>query len=469
VIFLAVCWLYACIHLDRQVLSVLAESVKSDLHLSDQQLGVLTGSAFSIAYALLGLYFGILADRIDRLVLVRTGAWIWSLSCIAAALAPGYSMLVASRGGVAVGEAIATSAAVSLMSELAGETHRARTASVFFVSAFIGGGAAAMGGGAIVEMFRNSDAIAGWRAALVAAGMPGIAGALFLNVFFRREAMRQLIQQPPPRAELIVILSLAAALVLLVQMYAAPVWSVPLCVLAALGIALWWARRLQQSDQPAYHATLGYKPFRYLVLAFAALMFVDYAAAFWFIPYAQRRFQLDAASAGAQLGGLMILGGIVGCVAGGSIADRWRKMQDSGRVWTALAAVLAEGMAILIALAQTDYVTFMAAFAVFCFASGAWTGVAAAIAFDIVPARHRGVSAAAYFFLTTILGPGLGPFLVGLGSDLLGSLRMALAWACPLVLLSAASLVRVASLGTKPATPFPIGEAQSAALARPEL
>ena len=145
-IFLGVCWLYACIHLDRQILGILAESVKSDLHLRDRQLGALTGSAFSIVYALLGLYFGNMADRSDRLRLVRVGAYVWSLSCIGAAFASDYSSLVASRAGVAVGEAIATAAAVSVIAELAGERYRARLASLFLTSAFIGAGAAALVG-----------------------------------------------------------------------------------------------------------------------------------------------------------------------------------------------------------------------------------------------------------------------------------------------------------------------------------
>jgi MFS family permease len=437
-------------------LSVLAESVKSDLILSDQQLGVLTGSAFSIAYALLGLYFGTLADHVDRLRLVRAGAWVWSFSCIGAAFAPGYSMLVASRGGVAVGEAMATSAAVSLMSELAGETHRAKVASLFFVSAFIGAGVAAIGGGAIVEYLRDSTTVAGWRAALAAAGTPGIAGAIFLGAFFRREPVDRLAraQDSASQPGLAIVLMLAAAVVLLAQMYLTPTRSVPLCVLAAFGIAVWWTRRLRRTDRSAFLATLGSRSFRYLVVAFAALMFVDYAAAFWFIPYAQRRFALNAASAGAQLGGLMIVGGIVGCIAGGWLADRWRAMQVSGRVWTALVAVLAEGAAILLALGESDYVYFIGAFAVFCLASGAWTGVAAAIAFDLVPRGHRGVSAAAYFFLTTILGPGLGPFVVGLGSDKFGSLSLALASACVLVVFSAAALLRLALLTAKLARPL---------------
>jgi MFS family permease len=445
-IFLAICWLYACIHLDRQILGILAESVKSDLHLKDQQLGVLTGSAFSIVYALLGLYFGALADRSDRLVLVRAGAWVWSLSCMAAAFAPGYPMLVASRGGVAVGEAIATAAAVSLIAELAGEKYRARAASVFLTGAFIGAGTAAIAGGAVVGLFRNVHQISGWRAALFVAGMPGILGAIYLQVFFRREFSHRSPARAPPGARAAAVLMLAALGAVAAQMSWPPGVSVPLCVLMTAAVAVWWVRRLRRTDEAAYFATLRQSPFRYLVLAFAAVMFVDTAAAFWLIPYTQRRFGLSASAAGSQLGVLMIVGGIIGCLFGGWLADRWRRFQTSGRVWTALIAVLAEGAAILLTLGQSDYTAFILAFGAFCLSSGGWAGVAAAIAFDIVPHEHRGTGTSAYFLVTTVLGPGIGPFVVGLGSDKLGSLNSALAWTCALLAIAAAALIKLGRL-----------------------
>lgn len=469
-IFLAICWLYACIHLDRQILGVLAESVKSDLHLKDQQLGVLTGSAFSIVYALLGLYFGALADRSDRLILVRTGAWVWSLSCIGAAFARGYPMLVASRAGVAVGEAIASAAAVSLIAELAGEKYRARAASLFLTSAFLGAGMASVMGGAIIGLFRNVDRIVGWRAALVAVGLPGIAGAIYLQLFQRREAGRPVVDQPRHDPRIAMVLILAALGAVAVQMRFRPVFGVPVCVLTTVVIAAWWTHRLRRGDRPAYFATWGQKPFRYLVFAFAAVTFVDYAAAFWLIPYTQRRFGLGADTVGPQLGGLMIAGGICGCMMGGWLADRWRMLHASGRVWAALIAVLGEGAAILFALGQSDYHGFIVAFAAFCLSSGGWTGVAAAIAFDVVPPEHRGTGTSIYFLLTTTLGPGLGPFLVGLGSDELGSVSAALAWSCVLVLVAVAALLQLgASLSARAAMSSLTGDARQSMSPHPSV
>lgn len=445
-IFLGLTWLYGCIHLDRQILGILAESVKSDLHLDDRQLGSLTGTAFSIVYALLGLYFGSLADRFDRLVLVRTGAWVWSLSCAGAALASNYPMLVASRAGVAVGEAIATAAAVSLISELTDERFRARGVSLFLTSAFVGAGTAAIVGGMVEGHFQGSAGVAGWRVAIAAAGLPGILGALFLSFFRRAEGVRRLPIQTGAGWGVAAVLTSTSVVAVLVQMREPPAVGVPICILMAAGAATWWALRLRRRDSSSYRATLGRKPFRYFIIAFAAVLFSDYAASFWLIPFAQRRFGMDAATLGSQMGGAIIVGGIAGCLMGGWSADRWRASRVSGRVWTALIAVLCEGSAILFAIGQTDYRAFMLAFCAFCISSGGWTGVAAAVAFDVVPAEHRGTGTAAYFLVTTILGPGLGPFVVGLGSDLLGSVGTALSWGCAVLLIAATALIRLGSL-----------------------
>jgi MFS family permease len=441
-IFAGLCWLYACIHLDRQVLGILAESVKSDLKISDAALGALTGSAFSIVYALLGLYFGRLADVADRLALVRIGASVWSLASIGAAFAPGYALLVAARAGVAAGEAIATAAAVSLMAELAGDRYRARASSLFFACGFLGAGLAAILGGAVVNYFRDSSSVVGWRAALVVAGVPGLAGAAYLCCFRGDDAQGRESTQTGSTAVTVVLVA-ASLLAVGVQMRWPPNQGVPAAVALAGSAAAFWAYRLRREQGAAFGATLGQSAFRWLLVAFAAVLFVDFAASFWLIPFAQRRFGLSAAVAGAHLGGLMIAGGIGGSALGGWIADRWRRRSAAGRVWTALTAVLAEVAAILFAIAQSDYRLFILGFSVFCLASGGWTGVAAAIGLDIVPRAHRGTGVAAYFLVTTVLGPGLGAWSAGMLANALGSVSRSLCACCAIILVAVAGFVRL--------------------------
>jgi len=180
-----------------------------------------------------------------------------------------------------------------------------------------------------------------------------------------------------------------------------------------------------------------------LLLAFAAVLFVDFAASFWLFPLAQRRFGLDAATVGAQLGGVLIAGGIAGSLVGGVIADRWRRGTPAGRVWTVLAAALAETAALMLLLAEHDYRLFLAEFAGFCLAGGGWTGVAAAIGFDIVPRAHRGIGVAAYFLVTTVFGPGLGAWAAGALADASGSITVALLVCCPVTLIALLGFVRL--------------------------
>lgn len=447
-ILAGLCWLYTCIHLNRQILAILAESVESDLRISNASLGALTGSAFSIVYALLGLYFGRIADAADRLALVKVGALIWSFASIAAAFSSDYALLVAARAGVATGEAIATAAAISLMAELAGDRYRARVSSVFFACAFLGAGLAAVLGGAVVNYFRDSPSIAGWRAALVMAGLPGVIGAAYLSCLRWKDSTDRL-TGPRSGAAVTAALLAASLLAVIAQMGWPPDRGVPAAVLLAGLAAAFWTYRLGRDDAASFRATMGQLSFRWLLLAFAAVLFVDFAASFWLIPLAQGRFRVSAAVAGAHLGGLMIVGGIAGTGMGGWIADRWRQRTAAGRVWTALIAVLTEGAAILMAVHQSDYRLFILAFAAFSLASGAWTGVAAAIGMDIVPRTHRGTGVAAYFLVTTVLGPGLGAWAAGALGDALGSVSRALSACCALILVAAAGFVRLGHLSNR--------------------
>src|SRR3546814_9769960 len=54
--------IYVCNFIDRQILSILAEDIKRDLQISDQQIGVLYGTVFAVFFSLFGIPLGRLAD-----------------------------------------------------------------------------------------------------------------------------------------------------------------------------------------------------------------------------------------------------------------------------------------------------------------------------------------------------------------------------------------------------------------------
>jgi MFS family permease len=440
-LYLGLCWVYLSLHLDRQLLAVLAESLRTDLALNDRELGTLTGSAFSIVYALLGLYFGTAADRSDRLRWIRLGACIWSASSILGAFANHYSELIAARAGVAVGEAIATPAAISLMAAVAGPRYRARAASVFFACAFAGAGGAAALGGVIANHSAGWSVHSAWRLTMIAAGLPGLLGALYLSLF--RWDSKPFLERPSEGGNIFITLWICACLAVLAQVSWRPDIGVPVAVGIAVMSAGYWIRHLRRFSQPAYEATLARPAFRWLLLAFSGAMFVDTVANFWLFPYAERHFGLRAARIGTQLGALLLAGGIVGCLTGGWLADLGRARNARLAAWVACIAVAIEGASLLFAVSAPGYQGFLLAFTALSVASGAWAAVAATLGLDLVPAEHHGTGVALYFLTTTLFGPSLGPYLIGVASDRLGSLQPPLAISAAVTVVSCFALLRL--------------------------
>ena len=61
---------YACNFMDRQILAILKPAIKQELGLSDTELGLLSGLAFTLFFATLGIPLGLWADRARRTSLV---------------------------------------------------------------------------------------------------------------------------------------------------------------------------------------------------------------------------------------------------------------------------------------------------------------------------------------------------------------------------------------------------------------
>ena len=57
---------YAVAFLDRVIMSLMVDPIRASLHVSDAQVGLLQGFAFSLVYSLLGIPLGLAADRFHR-------------------------------------------------------------------------------------------------------------------------------------------------------------------------------------------------------------------------------------------------------------------------------------------------------------------------------------------------------------------------------------------------------------------
>ena len=103
--------------IDRQIISILAQDIKRDLALDDAQIGFLYGTAFAVFYALFGIPLGRLADSWYRGRLIAIGLGMWSSMTVLSGFASNFTMLAAARIGVGIGEASASPAAYSMISD----------------------------------------------------------------------------------------------------------------------------------------------------------------------------------------------------------------------------------------------------------------------------------------------------------------------------------------------------------------
>ncbi len=153
--------------LDRQFLSVLAQPVKLDLHLSDTDLGLLTGFAFAIFYTLFGIPVAALADRFNRVRIIAAACALWSLFSAACGLATGFFSLAAARIGVGVGEAGGSPPSYSVISDYFPPEKRGAGLALYSLGVPFGTMFGAASGGFIAAKL-------GWRAAFFIVGGAGL-------------------------------------------------------------------------------------------------------------------------------------------------------------------------------------------------------------------------------------------------------------------------------------------------------
>lgn len=174
---------------DRQILSVLAEPIRKELHLSDTQLGLLTGLSFALFYGVVGVPAAMLADRTNRVRLVAAACTIWSLFTGACGFATNFWHLALARFGVGIGEAGGTAPSLSILADYYPPHQRPAIIGLFTVNGplgvFVG---ASFGGWAAAEF--------GWRGAFFGVAVIGVVAALVLVLAVKEPVRGQLDPAP---------------------------------------------------------------------------------------------------------------------------------------------------------------------------------------------------------------------------------------------------------------------------------
>lgn len=352
-------------YLDRMALAVLLEPIKQDLHLSDGQLGLISGLAFALLYAVLGIPLARWADRHARLKLLASCLAVWSVMTALTGLARNLPQLFLARVGVGIGEAGCSPAAHSLIADYLGPERRA-----FGISLFQAGGMAGLSGGLLIAGLLADEF--GWRHSLALIGAAGLPLALLLRFTLR---------EPPRR-------------------HADP-------------------RVQAESALAEIRALLRRTPLLHLIFAISIGSFGTYGIVQWLPAFFIRTHHLSLSQVGIwsslSAGG----GGIVGVVLGGLIATRLVRRQPHWELWVpAIAYTASAPLYAAVFLSPSPWIALgIKFFATLVAASGVGVSLSAIQAF--AEPHRRATAVALALFLQSLVGMGLGPLLVGVLSDIL--------------------------------------------------
>ncbi|HEY8570932.1 MFS transporter [Phenylobacterium sp.] len=352
--------------LDRQILGILAGSIKKDLGLTDSQLGLMGGLAFALFYTGLGIPIAWLADRGSRTWIMTGALALWSGFTALCGFAGGFWQLFLCRMGVGVGEAGGVAPAYSLIADYFPKAQRARALAAYSFGIPIGSALGILFGGLIA-------AAIDWRMAFIIVGLAGVA----LAPIFR------LIVKEPPRG--------------------AMEGPAPAQAPAAGG-----ARRL-----------LAKPSFWLMSLGAAASSVCGYGIAFWLPSFFERSLGMSLVDRSLFLGAITLVGGLMGVWGGGWLGDRLG--QASRRAY-----VLVPAAAFLIALPcfflAVQAQSLPLAFVLFLIPQGLnlmWLGPVITAVQHLVPAAQRSTASALFLFVNNLIGLGLGTWYFGAVSDAL--------------------------------------------------
>ena len=365
---------------DRQILSLLVDPIRADLHATDVQIGLLQGAAFALIYAIAGVGLGRAADVLPRRLVIVAGIVVWSLATLACGYASSFWSLFAARAAVGIGEAALAPAAMSIITDSFSANRRGVATGTFLMGMIVGGGVALALGGFIVQAAQSGalqglplvGTLAPWRAGLVILGILGLPVALLA------------LTVPEPRRRH--------------MLAGSAVHAVPLRDAA---MSLWALRPVLL---PLYAA-----------MGFASLC--DFAILNWVPTLLSRRFGVGVAEIGGVLGIVVIVGGILGSAGAGLVADRMvRRGGASSRLVLAAGVMVIGVLSTLIVLAPAPAVVFALA-GVWIFASTTGQSVGITSLQELAPGDARGLSVSIVALVNIGLGLALGAALPALILD----------------------------------------------------
>jgi MFS family permease len=353
---------------DRQIFSVVLPLIKADLLLTDAELGLIA-SSLVWTYGLLVPVAGFIGDRWSRKSIIGGSLLFWSAATLATGLSATLAQFVLLRGvATGGGEAFYAPAANALISE-EHKKRRSLALAIHQSAVYFGIILSGLIAGAVAEHY-------GWRNSFYLFGglVIVVAGIIFLRL--RRD-------KPAQTEQKVSIIATAKV-----------VAKKPTVIM--------------------------------LTAAFACMVFVNVGYLTWMPSLLVEKFNLSLTDAGFSSMFYHHLGAFIGVIIGGTIADRYARINPRNRLLLQSIALLCGAPFIyFIGMADTLTVTYIALF-LFGIFRGAYDSNIFASLFEVVHPAIRS-SASGLMLMCAFLVGAFAPYILGSLKPTLG-LSAGLSW-----------------------------------------
>ena len=356
---------YAFNFVDRQIVLILQEPIKLDLGLSDTQLGLLTGPAFAIVYAILSIPIARIADKGNRKNIVVLSLVVSSILTVIVGMAMNFIHILAARLGVGVGQAGASPPAHSIISDYFPPEKRSTALSIYSIGVFIGILLSFAGGGILAQHF-------GWRMAFIILGIPGILFAIPVY----------LIVKEPPKG---------------------------------------LSDNTKIIETPSFISVLTTlatrKTFVFVALGAGCHAFSVYGTTSFLPSFLSRIHALSIQDIGIYFGLTAGIGGGIGVFLGGYLTDKLRSRDLRWYLWLPTIAALIYMIPLSIIFFHSNTTVVITTTLFSSILGSIYLGPTLAVSHSLVNAKMRSLASAVLFFSIGIIGLTLSPLIIGMLSD----------------------------------------------------
>lgn len=369
---------------ERFVFALVLEPIKHDMQLSDTQLGLMTGIAFAAFYGAVGIPIARWADQGNRVTITAIAVGLLGIMVSLCGLASNFIQLLMVRVGVAVGEAGFVPAAQSLLADYFDRGERPRAMSIYLMFYTISMLVGFLVGGWLVQSF-------GWRTTFIIIGLPAILVSILVKCTLREPRLEHRNNKSvnPP--------GVTQSLNILWQQYS----------------------------------------FRHIFIAFCVSYFFSLGVSQWQVVFFIRSHEMSIAEVGAWFALTWGIFGTIGNFVGGCCASYYAAGKEKLQMrMVAIIFFITIFFNLVIYLSENKHVA-LSFIGITAFLTTLVGGPIFATIQSSVDERMRSVAIALIYMFANLIGFGLGPFLLGVLSDLLNptygqeSLRYALVIFCP--------------------------------------